>query len=314
MINQCLKCHDANGAMDPEAQVSGGTPGKPFATTITTSGYYQGGNGMTACGAGTNGCVTNIDASFGTGNASYHPIKGKQNNSYIGNAAMMAPWNALPTNKTAGVINATNSWGYLISCWDCHAASSGTLTSTVTAHGSAPTPANATRVTVRARIYTASTLGSVNLCRQCHFPANQTSNHPASSAAASHDNNPNSWMARACHYCHLSTWGGGTVGTPPPRPMPAQDYHGFDAFGPNMPTTDRMWPVGTLESFKPYAFMRNVGNVTGSQGNWRSANAAWRPRTAPGQTMGAASCGGNVLMSSGCTGRSHNSYGPGGVY
>jgi hypothetical protein len=263
---------------------------------------------MTACGAGTNGCVTNIDASFNTGNASYHPIKGKQNNSFIGNATMMAPWNALPTNKTAGVINATNSWGYLISCWDCHAASSGTLTSTVTAHGSAPTPANATRVTVRGRIWTSGTVTANNLCRACHFPANLTSNHPASSAAYSHSSRPNSYMGTQCYYCHLSS-----VSTPP-RPMPGQDFHGFDAFGPNMPTNDRMWPVGTSESYKPYAFMRNVGAVAGALGNWRNSGAAWRPRTAPGSTVAGANCGGNVLQASGCTGQSHTTYGPGGVY
>ena len=125
MINQCLKCHDSNGAAHTNARVPTGTAGKPFATTIGVGNtlLQRDPNGLTACTSGTNGCVTNIDASFATTNASYHPIKGKQNNSYTGGAQMVAPWNTTKTGQLT-------SWGALLSCWDCHSSSGASGTQT----------------------------------------------------------------------------------------------------------------------------------------------------------------------------------------
>jgi hypothetical protein len=299
MINQCLKCHDSDGAMStlarvPTSVMPNASAGKPFGTTILGTGY-AGGTGLTACASGTDGCVTDVDSSFATSNASYHPIRGKQNNSYVNNVQMVAPWNALTTDKTKGTINTANSWGYLITCWDCHAASgaSGPQTSTVTAHGGS--------VTIRAGIWVSSiltvptTTNAGNLCRVCHFPSSVTRGHGPGSAAASIDSNPTSRMAGGCYLCHLSAQ------TKPSRPIPAQDAHGFDSFATNM-GTDKMWPVGATESYKPYGFMRNVGPT----GQWLTQN--WRPRTAPGLTAGSGTCGGTACRSS------HGTYNPGGVY
>jgi predicted CxxxxCH...CXXCH cytochrome family protein len=296
MINQCLKCHDGDGALSPLARVPGGSAGKPFNTTIAGTGY-NGGTGLTACASGTNGCVTNVDASFATTNASYHPIKGKQNNSYVSSARMKAPWNGI--TKTGGN---TTSWGYLISCWDCHAPNnaSGVQTSTVTAHGGA--------VTLRQDIWVASTsftgaVGAGNLCLVCHTVATSGNNHASGSAWASGGNStPGSQARNMCYSCHSSSI------AKPARPTPGQDVHGFDGFA-LAAGTDTMWPVGATNTYKPYGFMRSV---SGSGGRWTTTS--WKPLSGPGVTSGSATCGGSGSLGSGCSNQNHGTYTPGGVY
>src|SRR6266542_2770173 len=172
MINQCLHCHDKNGATNAAAQVTGGTPGKPFATTIAVAqGTYTGASGLTACTTGTDGCVVDVDSSFVTTNASYHPIKGRQNNWYAKDTnRAQTPWTGAARGATAD----TTSWGYLITCWDCHAdnAAAGPQTSTVTAHGG--------DVTIRQAVWVQSTvtngaIGAGNLCIVCHKIATNVS-------------------------------------------------------------------------------------------------------------------------------------------
>jgi hypothetical protein len=266
---------------------------KPFGTTIAGTAYT--GAGVTANGI--LGAVVDVNESFKTTNASYHPISGKQNNSYVGNLRMNAPWNTLSPGKTGGVINTTAAWGFLISCWDCHApvgtASTVTLTATVTAHGGATTLRQA---------YWAQ--NATNLCTVCHLvvpvAGSSTSNHGAGSAFASGGSSTPGGRARdACYFCH------GSAITKPARPISAQDAHGFDTFAPGM-GTDKQWPIGATDTYKPYGFMRNVG--TG--GRWTTT--AWAPLSAlgvTGRTNGV--CGSTT--SSGCS-NGNGSYTPGGTY
>jgi hypothetical protein len=294
-IRHCLRCHDSNGAaaVDGSPLVPGGSPGKPFATTIAAGqGNYAGGNGFTACATGTDGCVTNIDASFTTTNSSYHPIKGKQNNSYVTSTRMNAPWNTIvktPANTT--------SWGYLISCWDCHAptGASGPQTTTVTAHGGT--------ATVRSDTWSTTS----GLCKTCHIAyvaGGSTTSHGLGSAFNSNTNSGMStYIQNQCHYCHSSGV------TKSPRPQPAEDVHGFDAFGLHM-GTDNLWPVGTSETHRPYSFMRSVGATY--SGRWTASGQLWRPASTPELATGTATCGGNMSATS-CS-DSMTSYTPGGVY
>jgi hypothetical protein len=318
-INLCLKCHDNNGATSPLANVpTGGSPGKPFGVAISAPnnyGIYTGGNGLTACPSGTNGCVVDVKSSFVTSNSSYHPVMGKQNNSYTGNAQMSPPWNSLASNKTGGTISAVNSWGFLITCWDCHSPplASGTQTATVTAHGG--------YATLRAGVWNSSSSGTpgssgattgsaqANLCRVCHFPSSYTSGaHGAGSAIATVSSQPQRYMPGACFLCHLSAQ------QKPPRPVPAQDIHGFNAFSPQL-GTDTRWPVGTTNSQRPYGFMRNAGTSGGTLGGtWNKANDSqfWRPKTGPDVMTGGPQCGGNSAVV--CSSDNHGTYAPGGVY
>ncbi|MGB8930010.1 MAG: CxxxxCH/CxxCH domain-containing protein [Anaeromyxobacteraceae bacterium] len=292
-INQCLKCHDSNGAAaiavgKPLAAIltaiPGSSPEKPFGTTIAGAGYT--GAGIVANNV--TGGVTDIYESFKTTNASYHPILGKQNNSYANSTDMVTPWNM---TKTTGN---TTSWGYLMSCWDCHApfgtASTVTLTRTVTAHGGATTIRGSTFI---------NNSTTTQFCRVCHLlPANTSGPHGTGSATSAIDGNPQQYLSQQCHLCH-----GSQTSTKPARPIAGQDSHGFDSFAPAM-GADKMWPLGATESYKPYAFMRNVG----PSGQWRSGSNSWRPASGPGVPTGGATCQGTLCRSS------HGNYTPGGVY
>jgi predicted CxxxxCH...CXXCH cytochrome family protein len=296
MINQCLKCHDADGALSSLARVPtpvmpNASAAKPFGTTIAGAAY----TGTNTTAGGMLGGVVDVSASFKTVNSSYHPIFGKQNNSYVGNARMYAPWNTLAPAKTPGTINAVNSWGFLISCWDCHAplgtASTVTLTGTITAHGGATTLRQAYRV-----------VNATNLCTVCHNVTVGTSTHGAGSAwATTGHSGPGGIAKTSCYRCHSSN----ETTTPPARPIPAQDAHGFNSFAPAM-GTDTLWPVGTVNTYRPYGFMRSAG----PSGMWTSTSH--KPLSGPGVPTGAATCGGNASLA--CGSENHSSYTPGGVY
>jgi len=241
--------------------------------------------------------VVNVAASFATANASYHPVMGKQNNSYVGNLRMFAPWNTLSPAKTPATLT---SWGFLISCWDCHApqgtASTVTLTATVTAHGGA--------TTLRQNHWI---VNATNLCTVCHnvvpTTGSSTSNHGTGSAFASGGNSGPGGIARtSCWRCH------GSLNTAKPaRPISAQDVHGFDAFSPSL-GTDTMWPVGATNTYKPYAFFRSAG----ASGMW--VTTSWKPLSGPNVPTGAATCGGSASLGSGCGSENHSTYTPGGMY
>ncbi|MBJ6752231.1 CxxxxCH/CxxCH domain c-type cytochrome [Geomonas anaerohicana] len=277
--NHCLKCHDANGAQNANAQVpTTGTAMQPFGVAITGHVAPYNSNGA--------GNVVNVVAGFTTTNASYHPVIGKQNNSYVQGAQMLAPYSNI--TKTNG--NNT-SYGALISCWDCHATlgQTGVQTATVTAHGGA--------VTLRGPIRAAGTTTTTNLCINCHATKYATtgSQHGTGSAFTVGKSNMGTTTFNNCSYCH----GYGVVGatysaTSVARPQRMEEAHGFN---------DRV--VGTVGSKwsngnRPYAFIRNT-------------LSGWAPKSAVGDT---------ITNPSTCTGTggtcnnnmSNSSNGLGGVY
>jgi predicted CxxxxCH...CXXCH cytochrome family protein len=284
-INLCLKCHDADGALSASARVPGGSAQKPFATTIAGATYT--GAGVTA--GGVLGGVTDIKASFATSNSSYHPVSGKQNNSYTQGTRMVAPWNLAKTNGN------NTQWGNLITCWDCHAPlnASGIQSSTVTAHGGA--------VTLRQPVFgTNPTTGNAGgLCITCHagYNTNTSANHGAGSAFTSNtDSGMTTYLRGQCHACH-SSWSTADGGAPV-RPFRAQDVHGFDSLRKTS-ATDKLWPVGATETYKPYGFIR-AGFTT-----------QHKPLSGSGVPTGSASCSGYGGV---CSRSSMGSYTPGGVY
>jgi hypothetical protein len=261
-INQCLHCHDADGALSTSAWVTGGSAEKPFATTIAGAGYT--GSGVTANGV--TGGVTDIAAAFSTSNSSYHPVLGKQNNAYAGYQSasvnrMVSPWgtSAVTKNGTTAV------WGFLITCFDCHAASgaSGVQTATVIAHGSAITAVTngQNAVELRGAWYrtgTPSATNNVTFCTICHagYDTSTVTHHNTGSALGSSTNNGMSvYLRYGCFFCHSGN------SAKPSRPVPGMDVHGFNRLPGT--GTDALWPSGTTETWRPYAFIR-INNVTPS--------------------------------------------------
>lgn len=279
-INLCLNCHDADGALSANARVTGGTALKPFNTTITgqTAPYNSNGNGN----------VVNVNEAFATTNASYHPVAGRANNSYVQGTRAVAPWNMVKTNGT------TTSWGFLMSCGDCHAAAgaTGVQTSTVTAHGGG--------ATLRAPVYAGGNTAATNLCVICHATtyATTAANHGAGSAFAtggSSGNMPASMFAN-CYNCHAYTTAvGGTVTAITARPLRAENVHGFNDRTPGI-----IGSTWTTSGVRPFAFIRNTLSV-------------WAPAT----VAGAAPTGAHTCTGTGgtCNNNMNNSsYTPGGTY
>ena len=242
-INFCLKCHDSDGALSPSAWVPGGTAGKPFNTTIA---HTPGGD------------VLDVDLHFNVTNQSYHPVKGKQNNSYADQDLMSAPWNQF--NKTPGT---TDQWGDLISCWDCHAdpADSGTITYTVTAHGGAetlrgyPVATNSSTGVPLSGNSTPAAGDAPTLCLLCHPYTGQNNppGHGPNSAATDLDRNEkHEFLQWGCNICHSSDWE--TVVT---RPTRSEDVHGTDVVpdSTNGNVKSGRWASGP--DFGPVSFIRN---------------------------------------------------------
>jgi hypothetical protein len=282
MMNQCLHCHDANGSINASAQVPGGSALKPFATTITGHVAPFNSNG--------NGNVVNVAGSFNPTNATYHPVMGKQNNSYTQGTQMVAPWNLAKINGN------NTQYGNLISCWDCHApsgiSSSATLTMTVTAHGA---PA-----TLRAPVRAGGNTAAANLCLNCHATVYATTagNHGAGSAFATGGSvgNMTATTFSNCHNCHSYNGAvGATVSAAGTRPNRAEDVHGFNDRTPG--TVGSVW---TTSGVKPYAFIRNTLSV------WAPATVGGvAPPSAHTCTGTGGSCNNNM---------NNSSYTPGGVY
>jgi hypothetical protein len=269
MVNLCLHCHDDDGAAStlarvPTAVMPNASAGKPFGTTIAAGqGTYTGASGNTACDGTPNpvadGCVTNIAASFNTGNSSYHPVLGRQNNWYAKDTRLKAPYDEGVTTRS-GTVSVTN-WGTLLSCWDCHAPPGVTsLTKTVTAHGgSAAEYMRGNPVAVG--IPTSST-GST-LCWVCHAGYDTASSapfHNTGSAWTTTDANSGmqDWTQWGCNACHSSGYNTTAVVL---RPVRAQDIHGVNVLPAGTKTT-RWSGVSTgtpaqVEA-RPYAFIRNT--------------------------------------------------------
>ena len=250
MINQCLHCHDSNGANNASARVpTVGTALRPFGTAPT---HTPGQN------------VLNVSQHFDTSNSSYHPVKGKQNNSYAANTRMTSPWNV---TKTTGN---TTSWGYLMTCWDCHApngtASSVTLTSTVTAHGGATTLRGAPTVTG-----TPSTTNTVTLCTICHAgyqPGGTINTHGTGSAESGNTNSGmTAYMNYGCNMCHSSGYS-----TVVARPVRSQDVHGVNVLPTGGVAKTGRWATNAT----PIAFIRNT-QVLGDHSPARIGASTYSP-------------------------------------
>jgi predicted CxxxxCH...CXXCH cytochrome family protein len=250
MINQCLKCHDSNGAATTRVPAgSGGTALRPFGLSITTTGSYTGA-GVTAGGA--LGAVTDINAAFATTNSSYHPVRGAQNNWYAKLTRMVAPWNATRTGTTA---NAT-SWGGVLSCWDCHAlpTDTGTITRTVTAHGGTATLRGNPTISGAP----VATTNEATLCKVCHagYNTSTSSQHGTGSAfASSSDSAMTPYLRYGCNRCHASNYTTAVV-----RPVRAIDVHGVNSLPATGSKTSR-WSTDP----RPYGFIRNTRSLSNHQ-------------------------------------------------
>ncbi len=272
----CLKCHDANGA-----------------STLGASLQYD------PWGAGVT--VVDVDSHFATTNASFHPVKGAQNNSYAASAnTMETPWDT--------------SEHKLITCFDCHAAlnSSGTQTSTVVAHGGDDT---------LRKSYDANRAANP-LCVVCHKSTVYWSAgamvHALNTDIGTDSQGPgysalnrtlDDWISyhdlaqtqmRNCTACHGTDLvdGTGTFTPEASRTVRAQNAHGYNELsgGGN-------WPAITpaTAGAPPFAFMRASNNMT-----------SWRPKSWTGQTSPTnGSCDGTNMC-----GRGENTYTytPGGAY
>jgi hypothetical protein len=277
MINLCLNCHDNTGAT--AAYEAGGSAMKPFAVTVGTSVAPYSPNGV--------GNVVDVKSSFANTSASYHPVMQRLSNSYVQGVNMVPPYNM---TKTTGKLY---EYGYLISCWDCHAPSgaSGVLTNTVTAHG-AP-------VELRAPVYAAGNGTPANdLCINCHSPAYETFSgtngyHNSTSAFGSGNTHITPYFSN-CAYCHastVSTNGGSVNQTLTNRPLRAKNFHGVNSANG--------WTTGNWSSgSRAYAFFRASG-----LSNWVPASIN------NGATSQTATC---TAGSSTCS--SASTYTPGGAY
>lgn len=278
-INHCLKCHDNNGASSANAQKAGGSAFKPFGTTITghVSPYNANGNGN----------VVDVNGSFATTNATYHPVRGRQNNSYTQGTQMIAPWNMTKTNGN------NTQFGYVLSCWDCHApaGASGTLTSTVTAHGAT--------ATLRAPVKAAGTTAATNLCVNCHATSYSTTagfHNASASAFGTGSGNMNATTMSNCAYCHANGPANQASGyqTSTARPLRGEDVHGFDDRTAGTPGS-----LFLTTGAKPHGF-------------FRGSLEQWRPASGTGLVTGATVCTGNGGVCNNNMGG--DVYTPGGAY
>ena len=258
--NHCLKCHDTNGANNLNAQVpTGATAWKPFGVAIIGHTAPLGSNGS--------GNVVDVNKSFLTSNATYHPVTGKQNNGFPDSNLLTAPWNVKTGAGTAAV------YGPLMSCWDCHApaGAAGAQTMTVTAHGG---PA-----TLRSPIWVSDSTAAGNLCLVCHSATEYpdplgNGNHGANSAFTIGKSNMRGDMP-LCQNCH-STFTDA-------RPVRAEDVHGFNDKTPG--TAGSKWTSGS----RPYAFFR-----TSQLGDWAPKAAAGDTILKP-STCNSGSCSNNNM-------------------
>ena len=255
-MNLCLKCHDNNGAMSANAQsknpaVSATVSNyKPFGldAASTTTQYWVTTTLKTAAG-NTTGAVMNVFSQLSSGNSSYHPVRARQNNNSVTGSALKAPWGNT-TKATGGRFPANTIYGYLVSCFDCHAASgaTGQQNSTVVAHGNTA----GTTPTMRSGRMTTTAVsgGATNLCTVCHGDNYTLSGgHGSGSGVASLSTSMNATTLGTCSNCHGSTTN--NIGAQ------AVNGHGFNALestgGATFATSGQ----------RPYAFFRG-----GSMTNW----------------------------------------------
>lgn len=299
-MNFCLKCHDSDGALSTLART--GTTNRasvaalrPFNVTIRdwTTTSAMGSLGNTGNGSGN---IVDVKRSLMTSNAAYHPVVGKGNNGFARGGRMAAPWNGI-----AQTIGTNTNWGYLISCWDCHApsAATGMQTFSVTAHGAPAT----LRGLIRGG--TLGTTAASNLCYACHLAYAGNSNHGSVAGASAFAVGGSSMggSMKSCHYCHgvgigvssVAVSGSATLSEALARPLRAEDVHGFESRLPQV--AGARW----ASTNRPYAFIRNT--LTG----WRPARSPETAANTTGNCVGIAgrTCDDNM---------SGRTYSPGGAY
>lgn len=272
-INHCLHCHDAGGATQATARVTGGVALKPFNTTVA---------------ANPGGGVLDVSSQFATTNRTYHPVLGKQNNSYTQGTRMAAPWNITKTNGNS------TSWGNIMTCWDCHAPSGSTSATTLTAtdvHGSTITAVTGAAPSVEARgiVWRNAALsaagGKTTLCISCHLTYDNATglNHATGSAFGTGGSSSMSlFICYQCTYCHASS------PTKAARPLASGDVHGYNT------------QVGgaALATNFGYSFIRSAGFV---------GTYTWVPGNCTGYTS-------QTNGTTACSRTSMGTYTPGGTY
>jgi hypothetical protein len=304
-INQCMKCHDTNGALAFNAGNplnpminQGGTRSAaiPFGTAITYAAVPANEGGTTTVPSGTQtaggvaGGVIRLDSSFLTSNSSYHPVLGRGNNTFVYGNRAATPFGTGIPGRTAASSSVTN-FGYLLSCWDCHALPADTnLTQSVTAHGGPATIRGTATVAG-----TPSASNAVTLCVKCHAGYNTTAStddgHAAGSAFSS---NPNqgfgAYTKYGCNICHSSTYKLAAV-----RPIRAEDTHGTNVLPtppatPTPPALSGRWATDP----RPYAFIRNR-EMLPDHSPAKIGTTTYTPTCNP--TSGSANCqGGNYTV------------------
>jgi ribosomal protein S27E len=171
--------------------------------------------------------VLDVDGQLNTANATFHPVKGPQNNPFASVNTMLSPWNTKAAPAAHPNQAVTN--GPVISCWDCHE----TLT---TAHGGTGTLRSGTSLDYNAALG-AVTAGGDTLCLTCHNGTgiytsstttvqsaygglNSGTTYPPADTGASHMSRMTNANTGVCTTCHSSSF------VSPGRPFRADDVHG----------------------------------------------------------------------------------------
>jgi hypothetical protein len=276
----CLACHDSDGATNTSARSNNGGTGN---ATMPFGGINLGANYTVLNGAAVAGGLINAKAQFATTNSSAHPVLGPRNKDFPTPARLNAPYNNFTRVGTSG----TKTNGVVLNCFDCHTSGTSLTTRTIAAHGTNNT------AQVRGTFY----VNSPTLCTACHAgytaAPGATDTHGAGSAmnALPGDLDGGEAMSTVCQNCHSSQV------TLPARPVPAADYHGYNAL-----VSGGNWPA---PGARPFAFIRNTVNWTGVSYH--------RPFRSSEFATGSATCGGD---NGGCRvgNGSTRTYTPGGSY
>jgi len=260
--NLCIKCHDANK--------SAGGANQSYPTGQASSSPFMGANDY----------IVDVDTQFATTNASYHPVKGPQNNPFCDVDTCTAPWNALTKSTWA-----TSGWGQLISCWDCHIDTSATPAPRPWTHGGGRTSLRGAynNYNVTTDVCAA---GPTALCVVCHLAGIYGGTEVATDKSAflcsggeSHISDHFSQTSMRCGSCHSSSW------FYPGRRIAAADAHGFNLIYSSAQATTGI-PTGspTLATYvdggiRPFCFLRNTANkATATPYYW----TGWQPRNVGG--------------------------------
>jgi hypothetical protein len=251
--NFCLACHDSNGATNTTARTSGGTQWMPW------GGVNLGATYTVLNGAAVAGGLINAKTQFATTNSSVHPVLGPRNKDLPTATRLNAPYNNQIAGRVAAGAVKTNS--VVLNCFDCHTSGTSLTTRTIAAHGTNNT------AQVRGTFY----VTGPTLCTACHAGYTGTSNH-GSGSAMNGSSDGSEGFNTLCHNCHASNT------ALPARPVPAADYHGYNAL-----LSGANWPA---PGARPFAFIRNTVNWTDT--------AAHRPFRSTEFTTGSATCQGGA--------------------